>query len=329
MAVLYCPNLVHDCNLFAADTSRNDAVSTGIDLSRVAYGFTATEDNPYECNWYEPAGNTVWFHFWSKTSSNNINFDDEDAFSFYDVDGNLVLSHGWRDGDTRWTLFGDTEAQFQRDTYKYTPILWDAAFTKNGTTDLSLELYRNGIFVQAMTVANTADNGVPVRMKFLTESSSSGSATIYTSEWIIADEPTVGWRLYQNRPVARGLARDWDFGTGDGMVTDSLEEVHRSNTVDARTDFGLANFENIATDATIDRMFVVTRALRGAAGNVQEINHYWRYPAPSTVIEDGANITLTENIDYYTEEFTTSPDTTLGWSKDELHGMQLGIRARA
>ena len=320
MAILKFINELADFNSINAATSTN---ATYIDATRVEHGYFLPPLASFTASWPEPVGSTVWLHYVFGADSITGNWN-TDCFKFRDIDGNIVLEMDIVAGANRWEIFGDTSPQATHTVTIAAQTVYDVQFIKNGTTDITVNVYKDGVLViNALSAANVVDVGVPVSWTCqCTDTSAFGNS--YFSECLIADEDTRGWRLRQHRVVSAGVDTDWD-GNTTAIIDGSLATGITTNTNNDRAGFGVSNLEDIPGGAVIDRVSIQTYAQRGASG-LANFNHFFRYDTPTT--EDGSDISLGLSAEIHVEDFTTSPDTGLAWTDTEMAAIQFGVRGR-
>lgn len=294
--------------------------ATYIDTTRVAYGWDVGYNESLHVSWPEPAGNTIWIHY--RYGQNSVQSGwDADILRFFDANGRDVVLFEIVGTSNRWVLYGDTSPTI---TYAGStgPQMIDIRITKNGTTDIQMEVYSNGVLRGTVTPTNAVNSGLPIAM-VVEQFDVSNSGNVFLSEFIIADESTIGWRLRQHSPQSFGAFSAW-IGDANGVVARRLDTAIRSNTLDARTSFGLTNLP-VPLATNIDRVVLQTVALRGSSGLAQ-INHFFR--DTGATVSDAPDIALTTTPQMYVEEFPTNPFTGLAWVDTELTDLQYGIRAR-
>ena len=309
-----------------ADFSANNAVvSSGnsyFDALRVD-GWAVATGQSLTANWPEDPGTTVWMHFTLGQSNSGLNWDQTDFFRFYDVGATELFSLDIRDTLIDWNLKADSTVSFTYPAIAGALLIFDVQFIKNGTTDLTMNVYINGSFQGTLTAANTADKGVPTNF-VMTNTDGSSGGTLYFGECVIANEDTRGWRMYQLKPVAFGVNQEWD-GSASTVVDGSLLTGISTDIADERASFGVNNIENIPDAALIDRLAIQTYGQRGATG-LTAFNHYFRYE--DTSIVDDANVGLSTSTQLVVDEYVLNPDTTAAWITADIQGLQIGVRAR-
>ena len=274
-------------------------------------------------NWPESTNDTCWMHYTGSFSSSNVNWDDDGVFTFTDLAVTTVLQMNIADGFIEWDLIGDTTERFVYQNVADTLLVMDVQFIRNGTTDITVNVYVNGAFQGTATVANTNDVGTPVAMNITNEDTNSGGA-IYFGECVIADEDTRGWRLYQLKPTAFGVHQEW-LGDASSVVDGSLLTGISTDVADDLASFGVTNIENIADTTLIDRIAIQTYGQRGASG-LTAFNHYFRYE--DAAIENDTDRSLELTATLVMDEYLLDPRTSLAWEVDDIQGLQIGVRAR-
>lgn len=323
--------IVQEPQDFAFNTGVQNTTSPWTDTSRVPYGWTVQYAG-ITTTFPEPSGNDFWMHYRWGVSNINSNLDDFNVMRLFDADGTTIARFDIFNNDIRWNLFGDTTDTWTEDLVAGEAHTWDLHITKNGTTDLTMEIYKDAVLTDTLVVANTADTGLPVAHEgLITDASSSSSADRwYISEIVIADEDTTGWRVTQHSVNGFGDNTDWD-GLVQSATDNSLVGGLSSDTLDDRSQFTLDYVDEMDDGhiSTINRVVVQTYAQRGATG-LASFNHFFQYekdPSPD-VITDGSDIALTTELDMYIDEYLVSPDTGVAWTPAEMVALQVGIRSR-
>lgn len=320
MAILKFLNEISDFNAMSATTSTS---VTFMEPTRVEHAYVLSPLTSFTASWPAPAGSTVWMHYVFGVDSIGSGWT-TNIFSFYDASNNLVLTLDIVSGQSRWEIYGDTSPTSTHTNIINAETVYDIQFIKNGTTDVTVNVYQDGILkVNALSAANVVDFGVPVSMTAnALDEISAGNG--YFSECVITDEDTRGWRLRQHRVISAGVDTDWD-GSINAIVDQALDTAITTNTLNDRAGFGLSNLADIPSGATIDRVALQTYAQRGATG-LANFNHFFRYDTPTT--SDSSDIALSLSADIFIEEFATSPNTAVAWTDTEMAGIQFGVRAR-
>ena len=319
MAILKTITDIEDFDSYDAFTT-----TTHVDTDRINYGYTWNNGESFHASWPLPVGNSIWLHWRYAISNFNSNWDDFGIFRFYDDNGDILLRLDQTNGLYQWVLSGDTDSVGNWRANDDIPFFWDINFVKNGTTDITAYIYEGGVIRATLTAANTADKGLPMSFNTV-NTDGNAQGTCYMSEWIIADESTVGMRLRQFNVRSHGEISDWT-GSALGMIERKLDRGMYSNTLNQRSQFGMSRTGHAVPDELlIDRMVLQTRAIRGSTG-LSSFNPYFRWEGGN--ISDGTDVSLATDMRQYNEEFTTSPDTTNRWTKTEIDGLQVGVRAR-
>ena len=283
---------------FASVSATQDTSPIYVSTTRVEHGFAITIGLGLSASWPEPAGNTIWIHWVHGQTTNSALWDDFGVPAFFDANGNQVLRLDITDAIHRWNLFGDTSPSASYSAVAGSQQVIDVQVTKNGTTNLIVNVWVNGVQrVTNLTAANTVNRGLPVGL-ITSHGDGNSQGTQVWSEGIIADEDTRGWRLRQHRPTAYGAFEEW-AGTAD-KEADNVRKNRgiTTNTADQRVSYTLSNLADIPVAATINRVCVLSTLIRGSTG-LANFNHFWRYNSGPTVIHDSdiaAQLTLTEHI---------------------------------
>lgn len=320
MAILKFINDLSDFTANNASVSTNTAYFDALRGS----GWGVALDESLTAVWPEDPGTTVWMHFILGQSTSNTAWSQNDFFRFYDTGSVELFSVGLRSGLVDWNLKADSTVSLTYPAIADALLIFDVQFIKNGTTDLTLNIYINGAFQGTLTAANTADKGVPTNF-LMTNTDTIGGGSVYFGECVITNEDTRGWRLYQLKPIAYGVHQEWD-GSVSTVIDGSLLTGISTDVADELVSFGVTNIENIPDTALIDRVAVQTHAQRGATG-LTSINHYFRYEN-ATIVHD-ANVSLGLTVQLVLDEYTLNPNTAAAWATADIQGLQIGVRARA
>lgn len=322
MAILKFLCQAEDFDIADATLSTN---ATYVDTTRVEYGFAFNIDEGLQASWPAPAGNTIWFHWRHGQSTTTGLWDDFAIPGWFDANGNRVFYMSITNGIVQFNLEGDSNvsSSFGATTGAR---MFDVQLTVNGTTDLTLNVYVDGVLtINGLTTGNVVNKGIP--SYFWTRHTDGGSqGTQYWSEGLVADESTVGWRLRQHRPTAYATHNEWtdtdivaagNVGNNVGIVT---------NTNDDRVSFDLSNLTDIPSLATINRVCVVSRVQRGSTG-LANFNHFFIYSAGPTTSHD-SNVAVGTTLQEFISEYPTSPNTGVAWTDTEMQGLEVGVRGR-
>jgi len=301
-----------------------DTNSSYWDSTRTETGWYFTYTDSFVATWPVLA-NDVWFHFRMGQSTSNTLWDDTRAFRFNDIDGNQMMALGIENGTHVWRLFGDTTTSATYTAVVGTGQIFDVQLVKNGTTDFTLNVWRDGVLVvNALTTGNTVDYDIPVSWTLNLLDTSPQTYRVYFNECVIADEDTRGWRLRQHLPTAFGVDTDW-IGDANGVVGGNMGNGIISDTLDDLAGFGVSNIENLPVAVVVDRVVLQTYAQRGATG-LAKFNHFFRYDTPT--YDHDADHTLALSTEMFIDEYPTSPDTGVAWTDTEMAGIQFGVRSR-
>jgi len=292
------------------------------DITRLDNGYFWDKNESLAASWPEPVGSTVWVHFRFLQSRNATSWDDFGIFRFYDADNNLVMSLDITYQLNKWDVHGGSSGLASTVARYSLPHTIDLEFVKNGTTDLTLTVYYDGMQRATVTVTNAVDRGVPV--SFNTVNVDLDPGTCYMSEMVIADEDTRGWRLRQHSPISHGKKRDWE-GPVTGVIDNRKNTGIYSDTLDAQAAFGIARTKDVPTGVIVEKVVQQSSLMRGATG-LASFNHFFEWE--SNTVVNSADVAVALDQRNYITEHPTSPDTTVGWVSSEFPSLQSGVRAR-
>lgn len=143
------------------------------------------------------------------------------------------------------------------------------------------------------------------------------------SQVIVADEPTIGWRLMTYYPSGAGANSEWT-GTYAGIDETVINDADLvSSSVANQVSMFAGTFQSAVTGYVPRAVVVTARARKGASGpsqlqlalRVSGTNYFSGSKSLTTAY--GAIVNVWE----------TSPATTVDWTLAELTGLQFGVKS--
>lgn len=278
--------------------------------------------------WAEPAGDTAWFHFRRRPTSEawrNTHGSNGILFEVFDSDGDVVAGisadagtvGAMAVGDT--TTYGATTDLANNVSELAVPHTYDLRVTVGA--NIEAELYFGGTLLGACTAANTAGKGVPVRFRFSNYAMHYGAGPGYYSEVFVSDQPTVGQRLALLHPAGAGNYTSWTGTYADLADADPVTG---------------------AEGGTGDKASYTLEAYGGAIGTVKALALVNRLTRPVVGPTEARNFLRKGGTDYpganLSPDFVVGPRATV-WTLDpedsgdlttaDLATLEIGIEALA
>lgn len=197
---------------------------------------------------------------------------------------------------------------------------YDFYFKKHASTGI-VRIYKNGTLLLEATGLDTSNFDCDcVRFTGF----ASGGGTTIMSQLLVADESTIGWKVFA-ADLTAGALNDFTAGTVTDISVNSIQAY--SSFMASATADQVATFtvENLPAGSLIPKAVVINmRAKKGTTGpaNVQAVarvggvNYYTADKALSVGIEPVSHI------------FDTNPATGLAWDTSTVNAMETGARSR-
>lgn len=213
-----------------------------------------------------------------------------------------------------------------------------ASYTTVGSIGIAIEDSHHDIDVHA--IVNSASGSVVLYVSGTERINSgainlSGTASITTvrsygaanapvfSQVIVANEPTIGWRLMTYYPSGAGSDSSWTgtYASIDETVTSDADFI--SSSVADQVSMFAGTYQSTVTGYVPRAVVVTARAKKGASGpsqlqlalRVSGTNYF--SSSKSLAVSYGAIVNVWE----------TSPATTVDWTSAELTGLQFGVKS--
>jgi hypothetical protein len=299
--------------------------STYFDNTRVDACYRISEDGGTTLGFPAAAGTTTWLHWvFAFDADPNQFLYDRTVTTIQDTNGATLFEIRMNASDFHFSVLGDTTAKSGGFLLpEKAEIVIDIQLIVTGTTDIELNAYINSALRYSQTVLNTVGRTNPAVLE-ISNPNHAVEPIIYTSEFIIADEDTRGFRMRELKPQSFGVFKQWD-GTVASVVDDSLATGISTDVLNERTSFGLDRLDQVDEGDIINRVVIQSYAQKGSSG-LANMNHFFRYE--DSTIEDGSDISLGLFGEWYLDEYITNPKTAATWVPTDLAGIQMGVRAR-
>lgn len=257
------------------------------------------------------------------------------------IDGNVVELRALN-GDIIWGLYvADGEFQtFYWGGFSATEI--EPKFSLSGDESLDdvdlhyiygtsglIEAYFNGILVSSYSADTTTiqggDRPVSVRLN-ASENGGYAEGEAAISEFVIADEPTINWRVASLIPNAAGTTGQWSgaYTDVDEFGFDATDAITTGTAGDLST-FALSNLSTAAAGLEVKAVAVAGNALAGTSGP-QNLEFAVRSGGADYF---GATKSLTAGFKAYQEVWNTDPATGVKWTVTDVDALEAGVRAVA
>ena len=273
-----------------------------------------------------PSGySDLWIHFdnYSDSAANNNNSDgyiwtittdhDDRAWQLSVSNGNWQIQ-SWN--GTSWINQGVSVGPPNDEII----ATIDIHIEINNAGDDILNIYSGGAIYLTHTVANA---GATTISSFVFAHNDTGDEYYY-SQFIIADESTIGMKLTPLTPESDAADTAW---TGDfASVVDRNDGLAAfSDTAGERESYNLTDYIGPASPSGIRSIVMASRAAIGSSGPTG-FNHFLKIGGTNY---DGANHANPNGIDINITEWTTNPSNSNPWSSSDLDALIAGIRSNA
>lgn len=156
-------------------------------------------------------------------------------------------------------------------------------------------------------------------------STSSSQYTVYFTEVIVADEPTVNWRLVTLWPDGNGNHTAWtgDYTDIDEAEYDTADQVD-TTTAAQRESFTIRDIPTVFADLDVAAVVVAALAKRGTTGP-QDLQIMVR---TNSLDFDSSSVGLS-NVAYerFQNVWATNPDTSAAWTQAEVNALEIGVES--
>lgn len=274
----------------------------------------------------------LWLHFRFR-QPNVDQSNNRGAFRFirfYDSNDKEVCRLEGDDANHWLRVYGDTtvtgsNVEFYTDETVYTV---DIHIERDGTTDVTMTLYTNGIQVQTVTAANTTAGNVAIDRIYFENFNMVMRLTGTTdempfSEFIVTDgEDTRGWRLAVLTAASDGTHTDFSGGAAEVGDADIASAASASANGD-KASFNPSTYSGPTTSSGIRAVVGKALASRGDTGPA----HLRQFLRISATDYEGDQHALTVQNDQYVYVWDNNPNTAGAWDSADLSSLEFGVKA--
>jgi hypothetical protein len=275
---------------------------------------------------------TTWFHFAcylpNATLPTHGNSDGDYLF-LQDSNGLNICGIDILDGYHKAVSYGaSTTPTIGTPNYSF-PVDALARFDIKVVVNASnviIEVYLNGALVSSVTTTNARNLGKPKTLMFTHDDFTYNSGTMGYSEFIITDnEPTIGWRLSQLNATTAGQYSEWD-GVPASVADDDPVTQISSDLAGERMTWNLSAYAGPQNSPSIRALVTTSYGQKGTTGP-QNLKHMTRigsvdYESPVLAMANSGFGTLVN-------EWSVNPATGAPWTKDDLTGLQIGVKSES
>lgn len=267
----------------------------------------------------------VWVHFRCLTPNIRNGAANGHWFDFYDGSSNVLGFADMDSDDFSIYATGDGSAKgvdvtsFPRNDN----ITFDFHIEVNGSTDITVSMYKDGSLVSTATNANTGGKGGLQIFSFTNDDITYTSDTAKYSEIIVTSggESTLGWRLACLEPDGAGFHSDFE-GDHVELSDDDLATAAGAGSSGDKVS-STVTYSGPTTTAGIRAVIAKSVATRGDSGP-STMKQFLRIG--STDYEGSAEGLSIDNTQYM-EEWATNPNTSSPWQSSELNSLEVGVKA--
>jgi hypothetical protein len=326
MTILYATN---DQTDFPGSTISTD--TTNFDSNYVSEAFQVSSGgstSEVQVSWSrlpQASGDVVWFHFQYRKShgSSTTSADGDVLFELYDTAMVQMFNFGFLNGIVSGNVFGSTTGtaniagNFSGTTLRTIDVMVDIT-----SPNLTVEVYDGGVLVFTQTVTN---NGKlkPSAIRWRVRDISDAAVTDfqYVSEFIVADESTVGMRVTALKPNAAGNYSEWD---GDHVETGDTSLATGASSISAGQKLSSVPSAFIAPASTAMRALVVVNKASTRGPTITDLRNFLRISATDYF---GASMGVDETITDHVTVWDVNPGTGIDWASIDITGIEVGIES--
>lgn len=305
---------------FTTSTSyRDSAVSDFAFKIEATTGFTPITVAPF---YHEPTtGDTTWYHFMWRITTNLSSGDDGDMMKIYDSDGQQIfefeVNNGiWQgqvlNGITTHTVTGANVPTIK--TRMDIKIVVDA-------TDITCSVYVDGD-PSPMTVSTLPVNNRVQPARFVLTQQDVNRPT-YISELYVAEYDTRNTRPVRQIPNAVGNYTEWN-GAYSEIGDDNLATFISSASGGQKLTANITAYRGPASPSGIKEVIIKTQASKSASGpsdvrtmvRIGGVDYFG--PNLNTPLDD-AGVTYTP--------FVNNPDTAVPWTTGDIDTTEFGVES--
>lgn len=188
----------------------------------------------------------------------------------------------------------------------------------SGGNDI-VEIYHGGVLYGTLDVPHRVD-----RFESMSINNWDSEGDIYYSQFIVADESTIGMKHARMVPDSAGAHSQFD-GDFNSVALPYDGQALSGNTIGHRESWNLGAYPGPASPAGIRSVLQTTHASLGQSAAPGGYEHFLRVGG---VDYDGAKIVPVPGVQGITE-WTTNPNTGLSWDTADLASLIAGVEAVA
>jgi hypothetical protein len=325
MSIIFASNDESDFPRAVVSTTAGNFRSSYVSRAfEVAQG----KDFPEFTSWTpfpQAAGDVVWIHFQMRMDYDSVtsNSDGDGPFRIYDTNGALIFKNDMLNGVFSGNVFGSTTGSASI-TGNWSGTTIRAVDIKIDITapNLTVEIFDDGISVFNQTVTNNGKlKPAAIYWEFWDITSTAAFDFLYISEFIAADESTIGMGLSEMIPNAAGNYSAWN---GNHIETGSSDDGQgaSSDATSEKLSSALSTFAGPASSAL--RALVVNNRASVRGGTVGDLRNFLRISATDY---NGAAMGVGAGLGTNVTVWDTNPNSALDWNTTDFSGVEIGVES--
>lgn len=305
--------LLEDTTPYRMDTNYNNLGLEPVDSSRegyLAFGTTLSDFWWHVCIIQVGGSTNTGDAIWSYNNGASLEF----RVIHSPSSQNLLQFQKTTNNGSSWTTILTFPSPNQLTTY-------DFRLKIDATTGF-IRVYHAGTLVASFTGDTSSTTNLVDRIQL-----KNFACTFNYMELIVADEPTINWRLQTLTPTASGFYSEWT-GSYTAIDDTTLNDADfiTINTTNARflcdvTDYYAAGMTSMETKAII----IASRQLITVDSTPTAIKHMLRSNSTDYAT---ASLGVTVDGSFYNKQtiFATNPTTGVKWTNAEVNALQIGVK---
>lgn len=266
---------------------------------------------------------TIWFHY----LFDNLAFQDGLDMRIAADDASLIwrMTYNGSSSACTMTVYSYNDAASAASS-TFAIGLNDRVAIDMAFNDGSVDVYKNGTLAGTITL-DTRRRTAGTKLGYITLAAGSTGSNIIASEIMLADEPTVSWRLATLAPTGSGYVNDW---TGDYTAVDEAQLNADEITIDAAGTYSMT-YEDIPAGALTDM-----EILGVIVGSIGSADVSTTYPNLNNTYYNGSTeYDLETPVDFTSNAYktplaslhTTNPGTAAAWTESEVNNGEFGVKS--
>jgi len=284
-------------------------------------------DYQFEIQWNAPVGDTTWIHF--RVQNISAGFVDGGADGWLleldDASDNEIGRIDLLNGASAAQVIADTTVTGNYEVNSLT-VYFDIEVTVTAST-ITMNLYMNNVFVSTASAANTVSGyGKPVKMLVEGNDTSGVAGRMYYSEFIIADENTLGWHLADLSHTSVGNYTDWANSSATTNISDDTTATSYTISSESQKFSTIYGSYNGDTEAEGFEVVSVHYHFQGASSNTNKVTAFTRI---GTTDYEDEQVTLAPigTPSLHEVIIEQNPATASAWTTTELGTLEVGLRS--